>query len=119
MRRALLSFLALAIILVALGGGFALVRAKRPQIAALLGRSKADPMTNMPAAGTQPSASSSSTPRGDVTIDPRRQQLIGVRTVEVQKSSLATSIRAVGSVKSAETRQADINVKLDGWIRDL
>jgi hypothetical protein len=59
------------------------------------------------------------TPRGDVTIDPRRQQLIGVRTVAATRTSLTPTIRAVGSVRAAETRLADVNVKLDGWIRDL
>jgi len=59
------------------------------------------------------------TPRGDVTIDPRRQQLINVRTVTAKRSDLAQTIRTVGLVRYDETRQADINVKIDGWIRDL
>src|SRR5204863_6718918 len=59
------------------------------------------------------------TPRGDVTIDPRRQQLIGVRTVSVRRTTLTPTIRTVGEVRTAETRLADVNVKLDGWIQDL
>jgi Cu(I)/Ag(I) efflux system membrane fusion protein len=62
---------------------------------------------------------SAPTHRGDVTIDPRRQQLIGVRIVVAKRSDLAQTIRAVGLVRYDETRQADINVKIDGWIRDL
>src|SRR5207249_7103098 len=78
------------------------------------------PMTGMTAPSAQPpSANSVYTPRADVSIDPRRQQLIGVRTVEAKKTALSPMIRAVGSVKSAETRLTDVNVKLDGWIREL
>src|SRR5207237_94036 len=59
------------------------------------------------------------TPRGPITIDPRRQQLIGVRTVPATRKSASSMIRAAGSVRAAETKLADVNVKLDGWIRDL
>ena len=57
--------------------------------------------------------------RGDVSIDPRRQQLIGVRTVPVKRTSLEQTIRTVGTVRYDETRQSDVNVKVEGWIRDL
>ena len=59
------------------------------------------------------------TPRGDVTLDVRRQQLIGVRTVAVGRVSVAPVIRAVGTVRLDETRLTDVNLKIDGWIRDL
>ena len=59
------------------------------------------------------------TPRGEVTLDTRRQQLIGVRTVRVQRSTMAPEIRAAGTVTYDETRQAEINTRVDGWIRDL
>src|SRR5258707_1141387 len=58
-------------------------------------------------------------PRGDVTIDARRQQLIGVRVAPVQRMALSTTVRTTGVVRYDETRQADVNVKVDGWIRDL
>lgn len=57
--------------------------------------------------------------REGVTIDPRRQQLIGVSTVPVQRTAVAQSIRTVGVVRYDETRLADVNLKLEGWIRDL
>jgi RND family efflux transporter MFP subunit len=57
--------------------------------------------------------------RGEVTIDPRRQQLIGVRTVAVRRISLAQEVRLTGVVRFDETRQAEISTKVDGWIRDL
>ena len=57
---------------------------------------------------------SSETLRGDVSIDPRRQQLIGVRTVSVKRTSLEQTIRTVGVVRYDETRQSDVNVKVEG-----
>jgi Cu(I)/Ag(I) efflux system membrane fusion protein/cobalt-zinc-cadmium efflux system membrane fusion protein len=64
-------------------------------------------------------ASPRSTPRVEVTIDPRRQQLIGVRTVPVERRPLSKTVRTVGLVRYDETRLADVNLKLEGWIRDL
>ena len=58
-------------------------------------------------------------PRGDVTIDTRRQQLIGVRVVPVERTMLGATVRTTGVVTYDETRQIDVNVKIDGWIRDL
>ena len=70
-----------------------------------------------PASGVD--KASPTTPRGDVTIDPRRQQLIGVKTVAVTRRSLAQAVRAVGAVRYNETRLTDVNVKVEGWIREL
>jgi len=61
----------------------------------------------------------STMPRGDVAIDVRRQQLIGVRTAPVRRTTIAPELRTTGTVRADETRQVDVNVKLDGWIRDL
>ena len=58
-------------------------------------------------------------PRAEVNIDPRRQQLIGVRTAPVERRVLTKSIRAVGTVRYDETRLADVNVKVAGWIEEL
>jgi RND family efflux transporter MFP subunit len=58
-------------------------------------------------------------PRAPVSLDLRRQQLIGVRTVPVEQTVLIKTIRAVGAVKYDETRLADVNIKVEGWIRDL
>ena len=74
-------------------------------------------------AATDPAAAArsndSSTARAGITIDPRRQQLIGVRTVPVERRTLTGSVRTVGVVTYDETRLADVNLKLEGWIRDL
>lgn len=58
-------------------------------------------------------------PRGDVTLDLRRQQLIGVRTIAVSRAVLQEQIRALGTVRYDERRLTDVNVKIEGWIRDL
>ena len=57
--------------------------------------------------------------RGDVSIEPQRQQLIGVRVAPVMRETMSADIRTTGVIRYDETRQADINVKLDGWIRQL
>ena len=67
----------------------------------------------------EPATSASTTPRADVSLDLRRRQLIGVRTAKVVRDSLASSIRTVGAVRATETSLVDVNVRLDGWIRDL
>jgi RND family efflux transporter MFP subunit len=73
--------------------------------------------------GPSPSAAPPSTPatvdRAEVRLDPRRQQLMGVRTLRVARVPLTPVIRAVGVVRYNETRQTDVNMKLEGWIRDL
>ena len=58
-------------------------------------------------------------PRGAITIDPQRQQLLGVRLAPAVREALSADIRTTGTVRYDETRQTDINVKLDGWIRQL
>jgi RND family efflux transporter MFP subunit len=57
--------------------------------------------------------------RGEVTIDPRRLQQIGVRLVSVRRTTIGQEVRAAGVVRFDETRQAEITTKVDGWIRDL
>jgi len=59
------------------------------------------------------------TARATVNVDPRRQQLIGVRTVAAERTDLSRTVRTVGVVKYDETRLADVNLKLDGWIDEL
>ena len=58
-------------------------------------------------------------PRAEVQIDSRRQQLIGVRTELVERQVVTKPIRAVGTVRYDETRLADVNVKVAGWIEEL
>ena len=74
-----------------------------------------DPSALPPPAQTE----TAGTPRSEITIDPRRQQLIGVRTVPVERRALTTTLRTVGVVRYDETRLSDVNLKVEGWIRDL
>ena len=69
------------------------------------------------APATRPAADAPA--RAAVVLDGRRQQLIGVRTTHARRATIAPEIRAVGAVRYDETRQVEINLKVDGWIRDL
>ncbi len=81
-----------------------------PEKAGMAGMSQAAPLSP-----TGPAA----TLRGDVSIDLRRQQLTGVRTTTVKETSDAPTIRAVGAVRYDEHRLAEINLKVEGFIREL
>jgi Cu(I)/Ag(I) efflux system membrane fusion protein len=117
MKRTFRLFVGLAAVLVVLAGvvyGVRLWKAKTSTTR------NATSIAHMPTTGTPAnSASPVATPRGSVTIDARRQQLIGVRTVPVTRESLAQTVRAVGVIRYNETRLADVNLKVEGWIRDL
>ena len=71
------------------------------------------------AAAPSQAAQPPETPRAQVTLDTRRQQMIGVRTVVVHRTTMTPELRATGTVAYDETRQSDINTRVDGWIRDL
>src|SRR5262245_13041948 len=111
MKRTLLVVLIVVAGAVAVGLGMRWMNARRQPVEADMSAHTAETQAPTPMAAT--------TPRGDVTVDPRRQQLIGVKTVAATKTTVTPTIRTVGSVRSAETRLADVNVKLDGWIREL
>ena len=54
-----------------------------------------------------------------VTIDPTRQQLIGLRTVPVTSGEVAQSWRTVGRVQVDPTRVRKTNVKIEGYIERM
>lgn len=89
----------------------------------LFARGNAPPTAAPAIPGTHEMGTSTPTPgttgRGDVMIDARRQQLIGVRTEAVSRTPITQGVRAVGVVTYDETRQFEINTKIDGWVRDL
>jgi len=120
MRRALY-VLALAIVLAIVAAVVYTARARGVRVSAATGGAPAPrSMPGMTSDNTQPHMGDSTiTPRGPITIDPRRQQLIGVRTVPVAHERLQQTVRTVGVVRYDETRQADINLRVEGWIRDL
>lgn len=54
-----------------------------------------------------------------VEIPPEKQQLIGVKTVEVSVKPLQKTIRTVGRIEYDERRLATVNTKFEGWIEKL
>jgi RND family efflux transporter MFP subunit len=88
---------------------------------AFLTRARWMPVSQMAMADAAAPAATATTatPRADVAIDTRRQQLIGVRTAPATRDDLSTTIRATGVVRSDETRLTDVNVKTDGWVKEL
>jgi Cu(I)/Ag(I) efflux system membrane fusion protein/cobalt-zinc-cadmium efflux system membrane fusion protein len=54
-----------------------------------------------------------------VSIDARRQQLIGVRIARAERRRASTDVRATGTVRFDETKETEINSRVDGWVRDL
>jgi len=58
----------------------------------------------------------SAMPVGTVQITPEKQQLIGVKYGEVERSGGSRTIRAVGKVAFDETRIQHIHTKVEGWI---
>src|SRR5947207_15368038 len=110
MKRAVLILIVAVTVVGAIGYGF------RSKV-----RVKPDP-TNQPQTaplGEPPARVTAATPRAEISIDPRRQQLIGVRTAPARRVGLAHTIRTTGNVRADESRQTDINLKIEGWIRDL
>jgi Cu(I)/Ag(I) efflux system membrane fusion protein/cobalt-zinc-cadmium efflux system membrane fusion protein len=57
--------------------------------------------------------------RAVVTLDARRQQLAGIQTVAAEMRPLDRTIRLTGILQPDERRLVDVNVKLDGWIREI
>jgi len=55
---------------------------------------------------------------GAVSIDGARQQLLGIRVAQVQKSATVRVVRAVGRVSPEDTRIYVINGGVDGFIRE-
>jgi len=56
---------------------------------------------------------------GTIVVDEARRQQIGVRTAAVERRQVSRQIRAVGQVKVDETRLADVNLRMSGWVNRL
>jgi Cu(I)/Ag(I) efflux system membrane fusion protein len=54
-----------------------------------------------------------------VEISPEKQQLIGVKTVEVSIKPFQKIIRTVGRIEYDERKLTTINTKIEGWIEKL
>jgi RND family efflux transporter MFP subunit len=121
MRRVLQASAAIVAVLLVLAVAMYAIRARSGQKPAAQGGAPGQPpMAGMPAGQAPTDAGKPAmTPRGDVAIDSRRQQLIGVRTAPVTREPMQHALRTVGVVRYDETSLADINLRLEGWIRDL
>jgi Cu(I)/Ag(I) efflux system membrane fusion protein len=53
------------------------------------------------------------------SVSPAKQQLIGVTFATVEHKDLHHVIRAYGRVSPDETRAADVNLRVGGWIEEL
>jgi RND family efflux transporter MFP subunit len=58
-------------------------------------------------------------PAGTVQITAQKQQLIGVRTGQVERQHVERTLRAVGRVTIDETRVAHIHTKVVGYIEEV
>ncbi len=54
-----------------------------------------------------------------VTIQPQRQQLIGVQSALVERKPTVRTIRAVGRVEYDEEKLSSVSLKYGGWIEEL
>jgi Cu(I)/Ag(I) efflux system membrane fusion protein len=52
-------------------------------------------------------------------VAPLKQQLIGVKTLVVEKRPMETVVRAVGRVDYDEQRIARVNLRISGWVEEL
>lgn len=68
--------------------------------------------------GNAPAAMAAAFPAGAVSIDGARQQLLGIRVAEVEKSDPRRMVRVVGRVVPEDTRTYRINSGVDGFIRE-
>ena len=66
-----------------------------------------------------PADSSNAAPSGAVRLDGTRRQEIGVTTALLARRDLSYERRTVGIVAYDERRQAEVAVKVAGWVRDL
>ncbi|RPJ80712.1 MAG: hypothetical protein EHM18_18070, partial [Acidobacteria bacterium] len=60
-----------------------------------------------------------SLPPGTIHISADKQQIIGVRTGVVERSSSARTIRLLGRVAADENRLYKIKAAADGWIQEV
>ena len=54
-----------------------------------------------------------------ITLEPRRVQMIGLKTGIVERRPIHTRTRLVGYVAADETRTSSLNVRTSGWVKSL
>lgn len=71
---------------------------------------------DQPGPGTGETDPLKSLPPGTIRISPEKQQLIGVKTMTVEKAPWTHTLRALGRVTPDETLVYRINAATEGWI---
>src|SRR4030066_1451470 len=79
--------------------------------------SVSQPQVNAPPEDSEEEISPSSS--GTVEITPERQQLIGLRVAQVEKSQLSSNLRILGRVAFDERRVYIVNSAAAGWVREI
>jgi membrane fusion protein, copper/silver efflux system len=71
--------------------------------------------------GGAPASDAATTPSGlaTVSIDPQRQQLIGLRTASVTRGPVGGNVRTIGRVAMDQTRVKHVNVKVAGFVERI
>ncbi len=69
--------------------------------------------------GKRPREAFTGLPPDAIRIGPEKQQIIGVQTGRVEKTSGARTIRVLGRVAVDETRVYRVNAAVTGWIREI
>ncbi|MCC7241097.1 MAG: efflux RND transporter periplasmic adaptor subunit [Acidobacteria bacterium] len=119
MKRTFLASAALVVVLLVVAVVIYAIRARGGGVPFVHG-GEAVPAAAEAAPGTTMTTSSGQAmPRGVVVIDARRQQLIGVSTAPVTRAPMEQTLRTVGVIRYDERKLADVNLRLEGWIRDL
>lgn len=54
-----------------------------------------------------------------VTLDPKRLQLIGIKTGIVEQHALGGGLKLTGYVTPDESKVADVHVRVSGWVKKL
>jgi Cu(I)/Ag(I) efflux system membrane fusion protein len=75
-------------------------------------------MPGMEGEGTPETSGGAPAPT-EVTIDPARQQLIGVTYAAVERREVEQVVRTVGTVAYDESGLSDVTLKYHGWIEEL
>ncbi len=64
-----------------------------------------------------PDVSTGSPPSGMVMVSPAKQQMLGVRVLQVEKTSGTSTLRTLGRVALDETRVFRVTIPVDGLVR--
>lgn len=75
--------------------------------------------SSQPQKQSETSETSTNEEEATIEIPPEKQQLIGVKTIEVAVKPMQKIIRTVGRIEYDERKLATINTKFEGWIEKL